>query len=314
MDAIIIIAIIIFWITFIIAVRHYSVYLKEKRMLLEHVSEMSDVDFYNSKKSGKKNKKSIIQKLTKYADEFSEIGQRINFFSENQDVRDWLRKSGNKYNLSVEQFQGLKIVLLLIGFFAGFLSLIIGLPFGAYTLIFYPLIGYFLPILLVRSQAKKRQEALRYDLPDFLDTISTSLQAGVSLDQALREVIRFFDGPLKEEFSRFNHEIDLGVQRETAYRNLLERNDNPEFQSLIKALVQGLKLGVPIATTFKVQAEDMRQFREEKVKELAAKASPKVTLVTTFVVAPVSILMIAGLMLLNLIYGENSILKIFSNF
>jgi tight adherence protein C len=72
-------------------------------------------------------------------------------------------------------------------------------------------------------------------------------------------------------------------------------------------LLQGLKLGVPIATTFKVQAEDMRQFREEQVKELAAKASPKVTLVTTFVVAPVSILMIAGLMILNLIYGENSL-------
>jgi tight adherence protein C len=68
-----------------------------------------------------------------------------------------------------------------------------------------------------------------------------------------------------------------------------------------------------LATTFKVQAEDMRQFREEQVKELAEKASPKVTLATTFVVAPVSILMIAGLMLLNLIYGENSIIKLFDN-
>ena len=51
----------------------------------------------------------------------------------------------------------------------------------------------------------------------------------------------------------------------------------------------------------------MRKLREEQVKELAAKASPKVTLVTTFIVAPVSILMIAGLMILNMIYGENSI-------
>jgi tight adherence protein C len=313
MDAIIILSIIVFWITFVIAIRHYSVYLKEKRMLLEHISDMTEVSAFE-KKSKKKNKTSMVQKLTKYADEFSDLGQRINFFSENHDVKDWLQKSGNRYGLTVERFQGMKIVLLLIGFISGILSLVIGLPFSQYALILNPVIGYFLPIVLVRNQAKKRQEALRHDLPDFLDTISTSLQAGVSLDQALREVIRFFDGPLREEFSRFNHEIDLGVQRETAYRNLLQRNDNPEFQSLIKALMQGLKLGVPIATTFKVQAEDMRQFREEQVKELAAKASPKVTLVTTFVVAPVSILMIAGLMLLNLIYGENSIIKLFNNF
>ncbi len=80
-----------------------------------------------------------------------------------------------------------------------------------------------------------------------MDTVSTSLQAGVSLDNALREVIRYFDGPIREEFSRFNQEIDLGVPREKAYRELLKRNDNEEFQSLIKALIQGMDLGIPIA-------------------------------------------------------------------
>jgi tight adherence protein C len=158
---------------------------------------------------------------------------------------------------------------------------------------------------------KKRQQLIRRDLPDFLDTISTSLQAGVSLDQALREVIIHFDGPIREEFSRFINETDLGVSREKAYRDLLRRNENPEFQSLIKALIQGLELGVPIAKTFKVQAEDLRKIRQEQAKELAAKASPKVTLVTTFLIAPVSILMIAGLMVMNMLLGENSIFNLF---
>jgi tight adherence protein C len=310
MDALIILAIIIFWFTFALAIRHYSVYLKEKRLLLGHISEVTESDLFEKKVKKRNRKAELIQKMTKYADEFADLGQRMNFFSENHDVKTWLRKSGNPYQLTVERFQGLKIFLAVVGFFVGMLSFIIGLPFSQYAIVFNPLIGYFLPIFLVKKQAKKRQEALRLELPDFLDTISTSLQAGVSLDQALREVIRFFDGPIREEFSRFNHEIDLGVQREIAYRNLLDRNDNQEFQSLIKALIQGLKLGVPIATTFKVQAEDMRQIREEQVKELAAKASPKVTLVTTFVVAPVSILMVAGLMILNLIYGENSLLDL----
>ncbi|WP_342540418.1 type II secretion system F family protein [Heyndrickxia sp. FSL K6-6286] len=307
MDALIILMIILFWFTIWMAVRHYYVFSREKRELLEHISDVTYTDVFEKKTKKKNRRGRLIQKLTKYAEDFSDLGQRVNFFSENHDVENWLRKSGNSYNLTVERFQGLKIFLLIVGFFGGVLSLIIGLPFSQYSIIFLPILGYFLPIIIVRNQAKKRQQLIRKDLPDFLDTISTSLQAGINLDQALREVIRFFDGPLREEFSRFNYEIELGVQRETAYRNLLSRNDNTEFQSLIKSLIQGQNLGVPIATTFKIQAEDMRKLREEQVKELAAKASPKVTLVTTFIVAPVSILMIAGLMILNMIYGENSI-------
>ncbi|MBS4175848.1 type II secretion system F family protein [Bacillus sp. FJAT-49736] len=312
MDALIIIFVIFFLLMFLLTIRHYSVYLNEKRKLLQHISDVTFIDAFEKKEKKRNRRAALIQKMTKYADEFADLGKRINFFSDNHDVANWLKKSGNPYQLTIERFQGLKIFLLLVGFFAGALVLVIGLPFSQYALILFPALGYFLPILTVKRMGKKRQEKLRLDLPDFLDTISTSLQAGVSLDQALREVIRFFDGPLREEFSRFNHEIDLGVRRETAYRNLLERNDNQEFQSLIKSLIQGEKLGVPIATTFKVQAENMRQIREEKVKELAAKASPKVTLVTTFIVAPVSILMLAGLMILNLIYGNNSLFSLFN--
>ncbi|HYK73774.1 MAG TPA: type II secretion system F family protein [Pseudoneobacillus sp.] len=314
MDAFIILMIIAFWFTFAIAIRHYSVFLKGKRQLLEHISDVTHTDAFERKEKKKNRRALLIQRITKYADEFSDLGQRINFFSENHDVDNWLRKSGNPYQISVERFQGIKIFLLILGFFSGVFVFFMGLlPFSQFALIFNPVLGYFLPILIVRNQAKKRQMALRKDLPDFLDTISTSLQAGVSMDQALREVIRFFDGPLREEFSRFNHEIDLGVPRDVAYRSLLKRNDNPEFQSLIKSLIQGLKLGVPIATTFKIQAEDLRKLREEQIKEIAAKASPKVTLVTTFIVAPVSILMIAGLMLLNLIYGDNSLFDLLNN-
>ncbi|PPA68648.1 type II secretion system F family protein [Jeotgalibacillus proteolyticus] len=310
MDALIIFCVIVFWFLVVLGLRNWSVYLNEKRELLVHVSDVTLVDGFEKKEKKRKQRAGFIDKVTKYADEFADLGQRINFFSENLDVENWLKKSGNRYELSVARFQGMKMLFLTIGFFAAMFFFILGFPFSQFGLILLPLAGYFLPIIVIKQQVKKRQEAIRLDLPDFLDTISTSLQAGVSLDQALREVIRFFDGPIREEFTRFNQEIDLGVHRERAYRNLLDRNSNEEFQQLIKSLLQGLKLGVPVATTFNVQAVDMRQLRQEKVKELAAKASPKVTMVTTFIVAPVCILMIAGLMLLNMIYGENSIFNL----
>ncbi|MFB1083284.1 type II secretion system F family protein [Jeotgalibacillus sp. JSM ZJ347] len=311
MDALIILCIVLFWFLVLLGLRNWSVYIKEKRELLLHISDVTMVDAFEKKEKKRKQRAGLIDKTTKFADEFADIGQRINFFSVNQDVADWLKKSGNRYELTVARFQGLKMMLMTVGFFLGMFFFFLGLPLSQFGIVLTPLLGYFLPIIVIRQQVKQRQQGLRMDLPDFLDTVSTSLQAGVSLDQALREVIRFFDGPLREEFTRFIQEIDLGVQREQAYRNLLERNSNQEFQQLIKSLLQGMKLGVPVASTFKLQAEDMRQLREEQVKELAAKASPKVTLVTTFIVAPVSILMIAGLMILNLLYGENSMMNLF---
>ena len=310
MDALIILCVLLFWLFITLTIRHYSRYLNEKRGLIGHIAETVHEGYLGTSKRKKKNSK-LIDKLLSYSDDFAELGKRINFFSENKEIEDLLRRSGRPYNLTLDRFQGLKIWLAVTLFFGSLIFLILGFPLAQFGPIFMPMMGYLGPILFLKQAAKKRQERLRHDLPDFLDTVSTSLQAGVSLDQTLREVIRYFDGPLHEEFSRFNHEIDLGVPREMAYRGLLDRNDNKEFQGLIKSLIQGLKLGVPIATTFKVQAEDMRQFREEKIKELAAKASPKVTMVTTFVVAPVSLLIIAGLMILNMIYGENSIGSLF---
>ncbi|MEN2467398.1 type II secretion system F family protein [Ornithinibacillus sp. FSL M8-0202] len=311
MDALIILSIIGFWFSVVLFLKHYWTFLQEKKKRLDHLSDVTKIDIFEKKEKKKNRRADLFVKMTKYADDFSELGQRVNFFSENHNVEEWLRKSGNPLKLTVQRFQGLKILLFLVGLLVGILTLIIGFPFSQYFLAFSPILGYFLPIILVRREAKKRQELIRKELPDFLDTVSTSVQAGVSLDHALREVIRHFEGPIREEFSRFNNEIDLGVPRERAYRELLRRNDNPEFQSLIKALIQGMSLGVPIATTFRIQAEDMRQIRQEKVKELAAKASPKVTLVTTFLIAPVSILMIAGLMIMNMLMGDNSLFSIF---
>ncbi|MEL3973660.1 type II secretion system F family protein [Rossellomorea oryzaecorticis] len=306
MDALILVCIILFWFMFILGMRHLYVYLQKKQELQVHLNE-SVANFEQSLRKKETLTSKILKKVLKYGDDFSSIGQRVNFFSEEKDVEDWLRKSGNSLELTVERFQGIKIYLAFIGLVSGIILFIIQFPLSQFAVALFPVAGYFIPIILLKNQAKKRQEELRYDLPDFLDTVSVSLQAGIDLDKALREVIQFFDGPLREEFSRFLHEINLGVPREEAYRQLMERNSNPEFQNLIKSLIQGLKLGVPIATTFKIQADDMREIRKEQVKEKAAKASPKITLITTFIIAPTAMLLVGGLMVMNLLFGDNNI-------
>lgn len=300
MDSLIIACLFLFMLFFIIFIKEWYRFIDEKHKLIAHVHEATGSQTYEARKLETSTER-LIKRTLKYGDDYASVGQRINFFSESHEVEDWLLKAGRPLDLTVARFQGVKIVLALIGFFLGSIFFLLGLPFSQVGLLLWPILGYFLPILLLKKRARERQQQLRYDLPEFLDTVSVTLQAGMSLDQTLREVIRYFEGPLREEFSRFNQEMDLGVPRERAYEQLLKRNDNPEFQMLIKALIQGLRLGVPIAVTFKMQAENMRRMRKELVKEKAAKASPKITLITTFVVAPTAILMIGGLMVLNIL-------------
>ncbi len=300
MDALIITCLFLFVLFVGISLKEWYRYTVEKQKLISHLHGITGYEAYDVRKPETSSQR-LVKQILKYGDDYAAVGQRINFFSESHEVEEWLLKAGRPLDLTVERFQGVKIVLAIIGFFVGALFFVLGFPFSQFGLLGWPMFGYFLPIVLLKREARERQQQLRYDLPEFLDTVSVTLQAGVSLDQSLREVIRYFNGPIREEFARFNQEIDIGVPREKAYEHLLKRNDNAEFQMLIKALIQGMKLGVPIAVTFKLQAENMRRMRKELVKEKAAKASPKVTLITTFVVAPTAILMIGGLMVLNIL-------------
>jgi len=311
MDTLILFSIILCWLFLLLGLANFYRFHVERKVLTNHIKEVTIIgnQYINNKKRSKSEK--IIGYLGKYADDFSTLGERINFMSESSEVDMLLRKAGSRDNITVSQFQGFKIVFAIIGLFCSLISVILGLPFAELSIILLPILGFALPIIYIRRKAKKRQEQLRSDLPDFLDTVSISLQAGAGLDAAIKETIAHFEGPLQEEFSRLMYEIDLGVQRERAYADLLKRNDNVDFQGFIKSLIQGSKLGVPVANTFKIQSEEIRKISMEQVKEQAAKASPKVTLITSLLIAPLVMMMILGLVILNMIYGESNIMQFF---
>lgn len=309
MDSLLLITVIFFWLSTAIGLGNLYRYAGQKEVVKNHLTEITAPTYFR-----KKTKKSFLYRfitsLFKFADDFSKIGERINFYSESEEIKTLLTKSNHPFDLTVSRFQGLKIVCVFIGFFIGTFLLIIGFPFSNILFVILPFIGFFMPILLLKYQVKKRQDQLRRELPDFLDIVSISLQAGSNLDQAIKEVIIYFDGPLHEEFSKYLQEIEFGVPREKAYNGLLKRNDDEDFQMFIKSLIQATKLGVPMADTFKVQAENIRKISLEQVKEKAAKASPKVTLITSLMIAPLVMLLIIGLVILNMIFGESSIFRL----
>jgi tight adherence protein C len=251
-------------------------------------------------------KDKLLGPLVKWGKQAGPVGIKYPFFADKEKHEVYLMQAGNPLGLQLQDFYGFRFVLGLIGLGFGSFYGIIGFPFALPIMLISILGGFIGPSVWLYFRAKHRQEMISIGMPDFLDTVSVTLSAGVSLDGALGHVTKQFDGPLSEEIDRFTKEVDLGVQRITAYKNLISRNSSKELHALVNALIQGSSLGVPVSRTFKLQADDLRATRGFVAKEKAAKASPLVTLVTTFFIAPAIIGLIVGLLALNIMYNPGA--------
>jgi tight adherence protein C len=235
--------------------------------------------------------------IHQWLDKLAPTGKNIQILSEDTELEDSLVKAGYPFQLTVARLHGAKILGAILGLCFGLLYYSVGfLPLDFLITVFAPFVGYMAPIYWVRMKAKRRQEQLRLDLPDFLDMMSITLQAGMSMDDAFAYYVETTQGPLSEELARLNQEIKFGVQREAAYRALISRTDSSELEALIQSLIQAHNLGTPIAQTFAQQAEEMRRMRTEHAKEAAGKASPKISLVSGLVIAPsIMLLMLSAI-------------------
>ncbi|MGD6845171.1 type II secretion system F family protein [Bacillus infantis] len=263
---------------------------------------------YNPKKKKQKAplRERLLAPVVRWGIKAGPVGMKYPFFADIDKHSQMLKEAGNPLGLQLRDFYGFRFVLALLGLGFGCLYVIIGLPFSLQVLLISIIAGFLGPSAWLHFKAKYRQETISIMMPDFLDTVSVTLQAGVSLDGALNQVTKQFEGPLSEEIDRFNKEVELGVPRLTAYNSLMDRNSSKELHSLVNGLIQGSSLGVPVSRTFKLQADDLRATRGFVAKEKAAKASPQITLVTTFFVAPAVFGLIIGLLALNIFYNPSA--------
>ncbi|BCU80328.1 hypothetical protein JIR001_01110 [Polycladomyces abyssicola] len=303
MDSTLVLLVFTSWVCWVAASYHYYSYRKKQQEVLDHLES------YHLPNTVFTKKKSWMDSLNQWFDRFSAMGEKIQFLSDPLVLEDALIKAGYPFDLTVERLQGAKIVGLLAGLLIALPYYLLGLPLAVVLIAALPLVGYLIPVLGIKQLAKSRQEQIRMDLPDFLDMMSITLQAGMSLDSALAYYVETTKGPLSEEFARLNHEIKFGVQREVAYRSLLRRTASPELEGLIQSLIQAHNLGTPIASTFMEQADEMRRMRAERAKEAAGKAGPKITIVGGALIAPSVMILILGVIILQYVISPNSPLK-----
>ena len=126
------------------------------------------------------------------------------------------------------------------------------------SLVGLPAIGAAYPHARLASAMRDRQGALLKDLPDTLDLLAISVEAGVGFEGALTIVCEHFDSPLAEEFSRTLKEMELGLPRRDALQNLKKRTEVPELSNFVLALTQADVLGMPIGRVLKTSATEMR--------------------------------------------------------
>jgi tight adherence protein C len=165
---------------------------------------------------------------------------------------------------------------------------------GILMLIMAPVVGWCLPASWLTRKVRERQQAILKDLPDTLDLLAISVEAGMGFEGALEIVCQHFSSPLAEEFSRTLHEMELGLPRRDAFQNLKRRTDVPELSNFVLALLQADALGIPIGRVLKTQAVEMRNKRRQWAREKAAKLPVKMLFPLIGFVFPAIMVVILG--------------------
>lgn len=154
--------------------------------------------------------------------------------------------------------------------------------------------GYVLPNLLLKNAGDKREKLMRNALPDAIDLLTISVEAGLGFDAAVARVAKNTSGPLAQEFARLLQEMQLGIGRAEAMRAMGERTTLPDLKSFCLAMVQADSLGIPIARVLRIQSHEMRTKRRQRAEEAAQKVPVKILFPVIFFILPTIFIVVIG--------------------
>lgn len=155
------------------------------------------------------------------------------------------------------------------------------------------IVGVLLPFLLLDKKIAQRKRSIQKALPDVLDLLTVSVEAGLGFDGALAKLSEKMRGALVDEFTRLLQEIRIGVSRREALHALARRCGVPDLAMFVTSLVQADQLGVSIGNVLRVQSAAMRSKRRQRAQEKAMKAPVKMLLpLVLFIFPPIFIVLL----------------------
>jgi tight adherence protein C len=161
-------------------------------------------------------------------------------------------------------------------------------------------IGYIAPDFFINTRTRARRDLMQMELPNVLDLLCVSVEAGLGFDAAVAKLSERMVGPLVEEFGLVLHEMRIGESRSEALKNMSERVDVREVSQFCRAIIQADQLGIALSRILRVQSHDMRVRRQLAAEEKAMKAPVKMLFPTVLFVFPSMFVVALGPAALNL--------------
>ncbi len=231
-----------------------------------------------------------VQKLTR-------IGARLPGAASPDVLRKRIAAAGLEAKITPQTFlalkSGLTLGTLFLGLmlaFTGILPAIAGLGIGFAG----GAICFIAPDYYLGLKTRRRREDINIELPDVLDLLTVSVEAGLGFDSAVAKIAEKMRGPLIEEMKVFLREMQLGESRAGALKSLSDRLDLPSMVSFTRSIIQADQLGISLARVLRVQAHDLRNKRQMAAEEKAMKAPIKMLFPTVLFIFPAMFIVILG--------------------
>lgn len=197
--------------------------------------------------------------------------------------------------LGAREYYGLRVVFILLGLGLAFVILRRGTTQLQYIISLLSIaFGFLLPMTWLRMSVQKSQKSISKSLPDALDMLSVCATAGLGFDQALQRVSEEWKTPMALEFGRVVSEMEMGVSRQDAMRNMANRLQVDELSSFVSIILQSAQLGMSISDTLIAQADQMRVERRFRAKEQANKIPIKMMFPLAFMIFPAMMAVLLG--------------------
>ncbi|MFG7351279.1 type II secretion system F family protein [Shewanella oncorhynchi] len=205
-----------------------------------------------------------------------------------------LQLSGLSYMMTAEQYFAIRIISTLFSVSLTFLCCLLLDNFSINYILLSALFGYFLPVLTLNDLRKKRQGQIIKALPVYLDYLTMSIEAGLNMAGALSQAVeRGPAGPLRIEFEKVIRDMRAGMSRAQSFRNMANRIQVTEINSLVSALAQAEKTGASLGHTLRIQSDQRRVERFQRAEKKALEAPVKLVFPLIIFIFPVTFMILA---------------------
>ena len=212
--------------------------------------------------------------------------------------------AGNPFNMTVKDWINMQVIII-------FLLPLITITIGYYlhasieSMLFFSIteicIGLILPVFLLSKKISYRQKKIVNSMPDVIDLLTVSVEAGLGFDGALAKVIDKMPGPLASEFENVLQEIKVGKPKREALRDMADRVLINDITTFIGSVIQADQFGVSIGNVLRIQSEQMRQKRRQRAQEKAMKAPVKMLIPMVLFIFPTIFSVLMGPIVIKMI-------------